>query len=60
MTGGGPAQSTQMLAMWAYSQAMQLGDFGRGAAISVILLLMTLAVVIPYLRWMMQNQEAAK
>lgn len=60
MTGGGPAQSTQMLAMWAYSQAMQLGDFGRGAAISVILLLMTLAVVIPYLRWMLTNQEGAK
>lgn len=60
MTGGGPAQSTQMLAMWAYSQAMQLGDFGRGAAISVILLLMTLVIVIPYLRWMMQNQEAQR
>ncbi len=60
MTGGGPAQSTQMLAMWAYSQAMQIGDFGRGAAISVILLLMTLAIVIPYLRWMMANQEAAR
>lgn len=60
MTGGGPAQSTQMLAMWGYAQAMQLGDFGKGAAISVILLLMTLAIVIPYLRWMMHNQEAAR
>ncbi len=30
MTGGGPAQQTQMLAMWAYGQAMQLGSFGRG------------------------------
>lgn len=60
MTGGGPAQSTQMLAMWAYAQAMQLGDFGRGAAISVILLLITLAIVIPYLRWMMAPQESAR
>ena len=60
MTGGGPAQSTQMLAMWAYAQAMQLGDFGRGAAISVILLLITLAIVIPSLRWMMTPHEAAK
>lgn len=59
-TGGGPAQSTQMLAMWAYGQAMQLGNFGRGAAISVILLGMTLAIVIPYLRWMMHNQEGAR
>jgi ABC-type sugar transport system permease subunit len=49
MTGGGPAQSTQMLALWAYTQAMQLGDFGKGSAISVVLLLITLAIVIPYL-----------
>ena len=60
MTGGGPAQSTQLLAMWAYSQAMQLGDFGRGAAISVILLAMTLVIVIPYLRWMLKAEEAAR
>lgn len=60
MTGGGPAQSTQMLAMWAYSQAMQLGDFGRGAAISVILLGITLVIVIPYLRWMLKTEEPAR
>nr|WP_246731754.1 sugar ABC transporter permease [Methylocapsa sp. S129] len=58
MTGGGPAQSTQMLAMWAYTEAMQLGDFGRGSAISVVLLLITLAVVIPYLRWSLRRQDA--
>jgi raffinose/stachyose/melibiose transport system permease protein len=58
MTGGGPAQSTQMLAMWAYTQAMQLGDFGRGSAISVVLLVITLAIVIPYLRWTLKRQEA--
>ncbi|OBQ58049.1 sugar ABC transporter permease [Mesorhizobium loti] len=58
MTGGGPAQSTQMLAMWAYTQAMQLGDFGRGSAISVVLLLITVAIVIPYLRWTLKRQEA--
>ena len=57
MTGGGPAQSTQMLAMWAYTQAMQLGDFGRGSAVSVILLVITLVVVIPYLRWTLKRQE---
>ena len=58
MTGGGPAQSTQMLAMWAYTEAMQLGDFGRGSAISVVLLLITLAIVIPYLRWSLRRQDA--
>jgi raffinose/stachyose/melibiose transport system permease protein len=59
MTGGGPAQSTQMLALWAFTQAMQLGDFGRGAAISVVLLLITIAIVIPYLRWARGRQEQA-
>ena len=60
MTGGGPAQSTQMLAMWAYTQAMQMGDFGRGSAISVVLLLLTTAIVIPYLRWSLRREAAAR
>jgi raffinose/stachyose/melibiose transport system permease protein len=60
MTGGGPAQSTQMLAMWAYTQAMQLGDFGKGAAVSVILLVITLAIVVPYLRWSLTQAEGGK
>ena len=58
MTGGGPAQSTQTLAMWAYTEAMQLGEFGVGSAISVVLLVLTILVVIPYLRWQFrQDQE---
>ncbi|MBZ9791030.1 sugar ABC transporter permease [Rhizobium sp. 3T7] len=57
LTGGGPAQSTQMLALWAFTQAMQIFDFGRGAAISVVLLLITMAVVIPYLRWTQKHEE---
>lgn len=60
MTGGGPAQSTQMLAMWAYTQSMQLGVFGRGAAVSVVLLLITLVVVIPYMRWMFKREDVAR
>jgi raffinose/stachyose/melibiose transport system permease protein len=60
MTQGGPAQSTQMLAMWAFTQAMQLGDFGRGAAVSVVLLAITLAIVIPYLRRTLARESAAR
>lgn len=59
LTGGGPAQSTQMLALWAFTQSMQIFDFGRGSAISVVLLLITLAVVIPYLRWTQKREEEA-
>ncbi|MFP5076148.1 carbohydrate ABC transporter permease [Rhizobium sp. YIM 134829] len=57
LTGGGPAQSTQMLALWAFTQSMQIFDFGRGSAISVVLLLITLSVVIPYLRWTRKAEE---
>lgn len=60
MTGGGPAQSTQMLALWAFNQAMQVFEFGRGGAISVVLLVITLLIVIPYLRWMQRREEAEK
>ncbi len=57
LTGGGPAQSTQMLALWAFTQSMQIFDFGRGSAISVVLLMITMVIVIPYLRWMQKNEE---
>jgi raffinose/stachyose/melibiose transport system permease protein len=57
LTGGGPAQATQMLALWAFTQAMQIFDFGRGAAISVVLLLITMTIVIPYLRWTQKHEE---
>lgn len=57
LTGGGPAQSTQMLALWAFTQSMQIFDFGRGSAISVVLLLITLSVVVPYLRWTQKREE---
>lgn len=60
LTGGGPAQSTQMLALWAFTQSMQIFDFGRGSAISVVLLCVTLAVVIPYMRWSQKREEVAE
>ncbi len=60
MTGGGPAQSTQMLAMWAFTQSMQIFDFGRGSAISVVLLIITLMVVVPYLHWSQRREETAR
>ena len=57
MTHGGPAQSTQLLAFWAYWQSMQLHDFGKGSAIAVVLLAITAVIVIPYLRWTHRREE---
>lgn len=60
MTHGGPAQSTQLMAFWAFWQSLQLHDFGRGSAIAVVLLAITLVIVIPYLRWSQAREEALR
>jgi raffinose/stachyose/melibiose transport system permease protein len=49
MTGGGPAQRTQVLALWSYTQSFGNREFGPGNAIATILLGITLLIVIPYL-----------
>jgi raffinose/stachyose/melibiose transport system permease protein len=51
MTGGGPAQSTQVLALWSYTQSFLNHDFGLGNAVATVLLLVTLVLVVPYLIW---------
>ncbi|MEU6646858.1 sugar ABC transporter permease [Saccharomonospora sp. NPDC046836] len=51
MTGGGPAQRTQVLALWSYTQSLVNGDYGAGNAISTVLLVLTLVVVVPYILW---------
>ena len=56
MTMGGPSQSTQMLALWAFTQSLQIYDFGRGAAVAVVLLVVTVAIVVPYLQWRMKRE----
>jgi raffinose/stachyose/melibiose transport system permease protein len=57
MTGGGPAQSTNVLASWSYFQALQLRNFGVGMAVAVVLLLITLVIVIPYVLWASRTEE---
>ena len=51
MTGGGPAQSSQVLALWSYTQSFLNHDFGLGNAVATVLLVVTLILVIPYLIW---------
>ncbi|WP_276352260.1 carbohydrate ABC transporter permease [Cohnella caldifontis] len=48
MTGGGPAESTQVLASWMYYQTFRFANIGTGSAISLTLVLITLVVIIPY------------
>jgi raffinose/stachyose/melibiose transport system permease protein len=54
-TGGGPAQQTQVLALWSYTQSFANHDFGAGNAVATVLLVLTLVVVLPYLGWSMRR-----
>lgn len=59
MTGGGPAQMTQVLALWSYQQSLTNHAYGPGSAIATVLLVVTLAVVLPYLAWTGRQEEKA-
>jgi multiple sugar transport system permease protein/N,N'-diacetylchitobiose transport system permease protein len=50
MTGGGPANATQTIAIYAYQTAYQGFDFGRGAALGYLIALVIMALAAVYLR----------
>lgn len=58
MTNGGPAQNTQVLALWSYYQSFGNHDFGAGNAIATILLIITLVIVVPYLVYTLREDGA--
>ncbi len=58
MTSGGPGQSTQVLALWSYTQSFGLRDFGNGMAVAIVLLALTLLIVIPYMLWISRGDES--
>lgn len=57
MTGGGPAQSTQVLALWSYTQSFSNHNFGAGGAVATVLLILSLCLVIPYMVWSMRGDD---
>lgn len=57
MTGGGPAQMTQVLALWSYQQSITNHEYGPGNAIATVLLVLTLMVVLPYLAWTARQED---
>lgn len=50
LTGGGPANATQTLSAAAYQLSFRQFDFGQGAAVGNILILVSLAFALLYLR----------
>jgi multiple sugar transport system permease protein len=50
LTGGGPGEATQVLALGVYDQIFRQLNVGRGAAIAVVLMLINVAMIAVYLR----------
>ena len=50
LTGGGPADATQIFATWSYNLSFSQQLFGQGAALGNIILVISLVVALIYLR----------
>lgn len=48
MTQGGPANSTQTLASYMYSQTFKFSNLGTGSAIATVMMVVMMIVIIPY------------
>jgi len=57
MTGGGPAQQTQVLALWSFQQSFNNHEYGSGNAIATVLLVITLIIVVPYMVWTAKQEK---
>lgn len=56
LTGGGPGGATQTAGVYLYREGWQFGDFGLGAATSVVLFFINLVLTLAYLR--LQGRES--
>jgi glucose/mannose transport system permease protein len=57
LSRGGPGTSTYILAVQMYVETFAKTKFAYGAAIATILLLMALAIVLPYLYWTYRGEK---
>ena len=58
LTNGGPANSTQLIATWAYNLSFQEFDYGAGAAVNTVLLLIALLAAPVYI-WLNRSSLRA-
>ncbi|HEU6450536.1 MAG TPA: ABC transporter permease, partial [Gemmatimonadaceae bacterium] len=50
LTGGGPGTSTEPIALYAFNALLQNLQFGYGAAISVVIFLITFGLALVYIK----------
>jgi multiple sugar transport system permease protein len=54
LTGGGPANATQLITTWSYNLSFQVFSFGEGAALNNVLLLLAL-ICAPIYLWLSRD-----
>ena len=59
LTGGGPGDATEVLALSIYDQIFRQLNVGRGAAIAVVLMLINLVMIVVYLR-LVEREERTR
>jgi len=57
LTGGGPGRSTEVIALYIYNVVFQEFDFGRGAAVAVVLSLIGIVLTLVYFRILTNKQD---
>ena len=60
LTQGGPARSTEVLAVYLYKQAFSYHDFGLASATGWIMVLLSFAIALYYLRLAYRRMFAAE
>jgi multiple sugar transport system permease protein len=58
MTGGGPANSTALISWFAYAEIFKSLNLGHGIALAIIIALITLVLILLYLR-VLRSEETA-
>jgi multiple sugar transport system permease protein len=58
MTGGGPADATALISWFAYAEIFKSLNLGNGIALAIIIALITLVLIVLYLR-VLRTEEAA-
>jgi multiple sugar transport system permease protein len=57
MTGGGPANSSNVLALYMYQQTFENNRYGYGAAIATVLFGISLVLIVAYLRQTQKSES---
>jgi ABC-type sugar transport system permease subunit len=58
LTSGGPGTSTEPIALYTFDTLLQNLEFGYGAALSVVVFVLTFGLALLYVRWMGESARA--